>query len=306
MENKLSKDFIAAFNLDKEGFTEVTPFVDGNLGFSIKQKDTEKSNYASLIHIFVSNKALADEKIKPKPIITSATYGKQTQDGISMRREDEFSVYDPIDAEFPNEFFYDPQTKQFYRFGKKIEAIDILKRVYSKHVKTTNPIRGLITRFKIRFWWFFMKDVFNFISKIFYYALLVISGNRYKYEPLMQEVTLNGDVISSAWSRRVTPKVNEPQEKLKEAKKFQFLQYEASFWSIVFYSILHMIFYVTFMLKNYKPKMLTTIFENNFLTLIYVIISLFAVEFLVPKLLMLAIKYSSILSFRSAHKKIDL
>jgi hypothetical protein len=93
MENKLNKDFIKAFNLEKEGFTGITPFVDGNLGFSIKKKNTE-NDYASLMHVFVSSKALNDENIQPKPIITSATYGKETQGGISMRGEKRSLAHD--------------------------------------------------------------------------------------------------------------------------------------------------------------------------------------------------------------------
>ena len=304
MENVLNKDFIAAFNLERKGFTDITPFVDGNLGFSIKKKNN-KNDYASLMHVFVSSRALNDQSIQPKPIITSATYGKETQGGISMRGEKEFNVHDPIDVEFPNEFFYDSQTKRFFRYKKEIKAEDIVDRVYSKHVKTTKPIRGLVTRFKIRFWWFFVRDILGFITKIFYYTLFVISGNRYEYEPLLQETKINGEITSSAWPRRIT-NTKEAKEKKEDAKKFQFLQYEASFWSIVFYSIVHMIFYLVFMYENYKPRILTTIFENNFLTLIYVIISLFAVEFLVPKLLMWVIKRLSILRSYAAHKKINL
>src|SRR3954464_2202617 len=104
MENKLNKDFIEAFNFDQEGFTDITSFVDGNLGFSIKKKNTG-NDYASLMHVFVSSKALNHQSIQPKPIISSATYGKETQGGISMRGEKEFNLHDPIDVEFPNEFF---------------------------------------------------------------------------------------------------------------------------------------------------------------------------------------------------------
>lgn len=301
-----NKDFIEAFNLEQESFTDLTPFVDCTLGFSVKKSDIENSEYASLLHFFILNKVLNDEKIQPKPLVVSAVYGKKTSGGIAMRRQEEFNIHDPIDVEFPNEFFYHPKTKKFYRFKKEIKAKDILGHVYSKHIKTTKPIKGLITRSKIRFWWFFARNILSFIAKIFHWMLIFVSGNRYKYEPLLQETTLNGDIINSAWPRRITTLPNEPKEKLKEAKKFRFLEYEASFWSIIFYSIVHMIFYLIFMYQNYKPKMLTTIFENNFLTLIYVIVSLFAVEFLIPKLLMLVIKYLSILSFYAAHKKIDL
>lgn len=305
MKNELNNDFIKSFNLDKEGFTDLTPFIDCTLGFSVKKKGVAEKDYVSLIHVLVSDKVLHDDKIQPKPLIVSATYGRKTLEGIAMRRSEEFNVHDPIDVEFPNEFFYDLHTKTFYRFNKKVEAEYILKRVYAKHIKTTKPIKGLITRFKIRFWWFFTKNVINFVTRIFYCTLFLISGNRYEYEPLLQETKLNGKIVSSAWPTRVIS-TREPKEKKEDAKKFQFLQYDASFWSIVFYSVLHMIFYVFFMHINYKPKMLATIFENNFLTLIYVIISLFIIEFVLPKFLMQIIKHLSTLSSYSAHKKINL
>ncbi len=305
MTNKLNEDFIKAFNLEKWGFTDLTRFIDCTLGFSVKKGNVAENNYVSLLHFLVTDKVLNDEKIQPKPLIVSVTYGKKTPEGIAMRRQEEWSVHDPIDVEFPNEFFYNSQTKKFYRFNKEVKAEYILDRVYSKHIKTTKPIRGLMTRFKIRFWWFFARDVFKFITRIFYCGLYLISGNRYEYEPLLQETKLNGIIVSSAWKSRITG-IKEFKEKKEDAKKFQFLQYEASFWSIVFYSIVHMIVYAIFMYQNYKPLWLTTIFEDNFLTLIYVILSLFAVEFLIPKFLMWIIRSLSKLSSYSAHMKINL
>ena len=148
-----------------------------------------------------------------------------------------------------------------------------------------------------------MKLFFELITKINYFILLIISGNRFTYKPILEEEILNDTIIKSKFSERKKMKM---EEVLEEGKKFDFLAYKASRWSIIFYSLLHLLFYFISTFKDYKPIILTTIFKNNFLTLIYVIFSLWIIEAVLPKILISSIRLFSNCSFYSLHKTIKL
>ena len=204
-----------------------------------------------------------------------------------------------MDVEFPKQYFYDIRTNELYEKNKKITADKLINDVYNKHIKSTRPIKGLFIRMKIRFWRILMKSMFDIISKFFHHLLFIISGNRYSYEPVLETETLN----DLRFKKTEKPKM---KEKLKEGKKFNFYGYEASQWSIVFYSLLHFLLYVYFMYSGYKPIFITTIFKNNFLVIIYAILSLWIIETVMQTFLMFLIKYFSRLSADSLYGAIKL
>ncbi len=138
--------------------------------------------------------------------------------------------------------------------------------------------------------------------------LYIISGDKYSYEPFFEEETLNGKIFKSRLRPPIENVKNDEKlkEDLKKSAKISFFNHEVRHWPIVFYSISHGLFYVLFMLKNYKPIILITVFKNNFLTIIYVILSLWLVETITPKCLIFLIKIFSRLSFTSQYKSINI
>lgn len=304
MENNQNVNFIKKFRLSKLGFYALTSFTDYNIGFSVQKKLVGgDDNYVSLIQFFIPNKIFNDGQIRRKPLSIRATFGKKVEGGIKMRSFEEIKFTDPVDAEYPNEYFYDIKTGKFYKKNKKIITDKLVNEIYGKHIKSTKPVMGILLRLKLRFWWSFMKSFWGLISKFFYFALFVISGDRYTYDYIFKEETLNGNVITSKY--RGVNKDN-VKESLKEGEKFDFFGYKASRRSIIFYSILHFFLFGAFLYIDYKPAALIAIFENNFLTAIYVILSFWAIEVLIPDFFKLSIKSSSMLSEKCMYKKINL
>lgn len=304
MESEQNKIFINKFNLKRYGFYKLTPFVDCNIGFSVLKKlNSNDNDNVTLLKIYIDPEILKTEDEK-KLLSVGVAYGKKSKYGVTLRSFENIKLADPIDIEC-SDYFYNIKTEKLYKNNKEITGDKFINEVYSKHIESTKPIRGLLVRTKIKFWRTLMKSVYEFVFKFFYCILWLISGNRYSYEPFSEEEILNNRVIKSKYEE-IKKQEREVKEELKESKKFDFFGYNASTWSIVFYSFLHLLIYTIFMYYDYKPIFITTILKNNFLTLVYVFFSLFIIEVAIPKFLMLLIKYFSKLSFNSKYKKIKL
>jgi len=307
----IQQTFIEKFNIyNKYGFFGLVPFIDNNygIGFSIKKRlnDSDNKNI-TLLQFSIRKTILNDEKIKQKPMNIGATYGRDNLDGVTIRDFEKTKLTDPIDIEFPDEYFYNIETGELYKNRKKITADKLINRVYNQHIKSTKPIKGFFLIIKLFLWWKLLYLAFRYLSKVFYFLLFLISGNRYFYEPIFKEEILNNKVIKTEFpGEKITATKEEINEKLKEGKKFNFFGYEASRWSIIFYSVLHLMFYIVFIYFNYKPTIVIVVFKNNFITLIYVIVSLWFMESVLPKIFMCSIRFFSCLSFNSRHKRIKI
>lgn len=306
VKNEELKKFIGKFNLNKFGFTDVAPFSDGGIGFSARKSFKGNNIYKTQLSIFVYVESQVSKNSNRKPLIIHATYGEPTEGGIRIRSNPKIS--DPIDLESRDSYFYDVETGEFYKKNKKTCAEKIIDEIYSKHIKSTQIVRGLWLNFKILFWKFFLRSLFSHTSKFFCWMLCIISGDKYSYEPFFEEETLNGKIIKSRFRPpvEITNQGEKVRENFEESSKIDFFNYKVRHWPIVFYSILHGIMYIIFMLKSYKPLIITAIFKNNFLTVIYVIVTLWFLETIVPKSFIFLIKFFSRLSFVSHNKSISI
>ena len=299
-QNRDNKKFIDNFNFEKNGFFDISEFTNVSIGFSSKKKlyknDTKK---ASMVSIYIPKRAY--KKNQKNQLYIHATYGKIAENGIEMRQNRKLT--EPVDAEFPKEYFYDLRDNAFYKKNKKINADELLSEVYKKHILPTKPVRGLWMRVKMIFWWNFMKFILKFIASFFHYVLLCISGIKYLYSPIFREEKINDVIVKSDIEDF---EKNQTKPELKEGKKLKIFNYEASQWSIIFYSTIHLVIFLFFVKYNYYPDAITKIFKNNFITLVYAIFSLWVIEYLMPKIIMLLIKLFSGWSFKSAYKSIKL
>lgn len=301
MENE--KDmFIKQFNLEKNGFNDLNLFEDTPMGFSVKKKlNKHDKNNITLLSIYISDRVYNDGKDE-KQLYIRATYGKISGNGVIIRDFKDIKLTDPIDIGFLNCFFYNTKTRKFYKQNKIIDAEKIINTTYAKHIKSTKPLKGAFIRFKLFLLQKIISRIFENISKLFYIILLIISGNRYVYEPILGDETINNKVIKSKLNN-----VNlEMKEVLKEGEKFKFLDYEASRWSIIFYSIIHFLLFLFFFTNDLKSELASTITKNNFLTLLYVILSLWALEVVLPWILMLLIRFFSRQSANFLYKRVKL
>jgi len=302
MTDNQNNNFIKNFeNIDK--FYDYTPYVK-ETGFSIKKELKGGINKnTSLLKFYIPDNSKYSEK--RKPIIISATYGKKSDKSVIIR--DKIKISDPIDLISKNEYYYNADINKLYKGKKEISPSELVKYIYNLHIKPTKYIKGFWLRTKLFFWKVIMEKFFAYISIFLHHFLYIISGDKYSYKPILREEILNNKIINSNFKEMIGEKENkEMKEHLKKGRKFNFLGYEASRWTILFYSMLHLLFYIIFEYKNWHPAIIITILKNNFLTLIYVISSLWVMEIVVPTILKMFIKIISTLSWYSYIKKIKV
>lgn len=306
-ETEQNKRLRNKFDFEKYGFYSVMPYIDTQIGFGCKKKlDPQDTENVSGVGIYIPSQTLNDTSTTRKAFYATATYGKELAEGIQMRMDQKPS--EPLDHEFRDEFFYDTATEKIYKGKKEIEANEMLLEIYNKHIKTTRPIHGLLLRLKLRFWRVLLPWIFTFVSTIFHYLLLLISGDRYTYEFLFQEEKLNGQVINSRMEGRVNRSQEEARvkEEDKEAKKIDFFGNKVPQWPIVFYSALHLGVWFVVKYREIPTAQIENLFSNNFFVVLYVIVSFWLLETILPLLLKKLIKYSSTLAFHASHKKINI
>jgi len=300
MVNKHS-NFIKKFN-NGNGFYDYKLFTEGD-GFSIKKDLNRADDNTSLLKFYI-----LDDLKHPgsrKPIIISASYGKKLEESILIR--DKTKISDPIDLTSKDEYYYNVKSDKLYKGEEEISASELLNGIYTEHIKPTKLIKGVWLRTKIVFWRIIMKRFFSYISIFLHYFLYIITSDKYSYEPIMEEEILNNKIISSRFEDMIGRKKKEDmKEHFEKGKKINIFGYEASRWIIIFYSILHLLLYIIFKYKNWYLMIITTIFRNNFLTLVYVISSLWVMEIVIPTIFRKLIKFTSLVSWNSSIKKIKI
>lgn len=305
-QEEMQQNFVDVFRkIDGvSGFYGLTPYTDGNIGFSIKKdfSPSDADEHTSIISFYVPNKpGELDEK---KHIIIDANYGEKRGESISIRATEKTSISAPIDLISADDYYYDFSTKKLFHKTEEISPIALAQKIYSEHIKPTKPVRGLWLRIKLLFWKEILRTAFELLSRFFHYLLLIITGDRYSYVPVLQEEILNNQIIAHRFKEMVGHTKERGRAISQEGAKFNFLGYQASYWTIIFYSILNLALYLYCEAINWKPPIVVTLIKNSFLTLIYVIVSLWFLEAVVPRALKFLIKYSAVFSFRSASKRI--
>lgn len=307
VETEQNKRLRAKFNFDKHGFYGVSPYIDAQIGFGCKKKlNPQDTENVSGIGFYIPNRTLNNTGYTKKAFYITATYGKELDDGIQVRSIRNFC--EPTDLEFRDEFYFDTATEKIYKKDKEINANDLLLEVYGKHIKTTRPIWGLFARNKLRFWRIWLPWIPRSFSYLAHYFLYVISGDKYTYEFLFQEETLNGKIISSKTEWRIGTEKDrlKIKEEEKEAKKIDFFGNKVPQWPIVFYSMLHLCVWFSIKYSGVTTDGIEKFFDNNFLLVLYVIVSFWVIETVIPFLLKKSVKYSSILAFHTEHKAIKI
>lgn len=286
MENK--EKFKQLFGLPKDGFQEPVDLMDTEIGFSV-YKEREEKGFKSLFRFYIKNEDLNKEGILP--ITITASYGKEYEGGITISSSEfKRKLNGPIDFISENEFFYNIKDNKIYKKDKKTEisGINLLKKEDSLHMKTTRA-SGAWLVFKL-FWFHsvltkFWEVVFMTISAFQY----LISGEKIKI--------FDNLIDSNKYSKTTTYK---PLD-VKESELINLWGYKVKPWIAVIYSFLHLIIFIIFYNHSFKPPLLIALFKNNFLTLMYGIISLGLANIFLP-ILFIPIKLKGILrSVQSIH-----
>lgn len=257
----MKEQFKNNFGLPKEGFLEPIDLKDTEIGFSVYKTRAEEG-FKSLFRVFIKNEDLSNVS-KVKPVIVTASYGKESEDGIIVSSSEfKRKVSGPVDFISEGEFFYDTENNQLFFKEKKISGIDLLKEVDRWHLKPTRPIFGLGLRARLIWYHYILAWLFRLLFKFFAWIQYLFSGEKIKIFDNLKD--LDSFVRSKTDTSLHT----------KEGELIDLFGYKIKPWIAVLYSTVHLAAYLLLYKYKYKPEWLLGIFKNNFLTLMYGIISL--------------------------------
>lgn len=304
---ELQRQFIDKFREinDVNGFYDFTPYTDGNVGFSVKKDLNASDNNTSLLTFYLPPVPPAEDG--KRLMMIDATYGEKRDNGISLRDHNKIKLTSPADLTSRNDYYYDVAGNRLIKKTEEISPIALINEIYDEHIKSTKPFKGLWLRAKILFWRIISKDIFDVFYNISRFLLWLVTGDRYSYEPILQAEILNNEIVNHSMQELVGHRRDRGvKEVIKARPKFEFLGYSASYWVIIFYSIFHLLLYALFEYEDWRPAIITVLLKNNFLTLIYVIVSLWFMEVIIPMILKFLIKKTAALSFAVASRNIKV
>ena len=261
--------FKKQFRLPKEGFSSPVDLVDVNIGFQVS-KDKSQNGFRSVFKIYIKNKDF-ENKETLKPLIITASYGKEYKDGIITGSSDfKKKINWPIDLISSDDFFYNIKTNKFFdKNDKEINALNILKKIDKLHIKPSKPVRGIPLRAKLRY-----SNIISIIfSPIFNFFFSIVSGIHYSISG--KKVTL----LSNLSENRTMESTQ-----ISQGESINFYGFTLDLWIVFTYSILHLFALYIVYLFDYKPLWMIIIFNNNFLTLMYVIVSISIAKTFLPKI----------------------
>ncbi|MDO8676452.1 MAG: hypothetical protein Q7K16_02270 [Candidatus Azambacteria bacterium] len=269
----MKEEFKAQFFLPSNGFHEPVDLTDTEIGFSVF-KDRPQPGFKSLFRIYVKKEGLViPSPLKPLTIV--ASYGKETKNGLvvsssEFKRERNW----PIDLISEDEFFYNIQThKLFNKSGKNISGLDILQEVDKLHTKPTRLFSGFILRTQLFWYHKVFAVIFKSLFDIFSGLQYLISGKKIH---IFENFT-DPNNRSEAFEFR--------DLKVTRGKPIRIFEYEVEPWIAALYCIFHFVVFAVFYSYRYNPSWLKTVFENNFLTTLYGILSLGLANSILPTIL---------------------
>jgi len=264
--------FKKQFVLPSDGFLEPIDLTDIKIGFSVF-KDRPQKGFKSLFRIYINNDALSSVE-SLKPLTVTASYGKETENGITTySSEFKRNINWPIDLVSNNEFFYDIEKCKLFYKDKEISGLEVLKKVDEWHTKPNKLIGGSWLRTKLIWFRIIIPSTYKFLFKILSGFLYLSSGEKVDlfFNFFEQKNQLGAIEIGSP--------------KISRGDLIDIFGFKIEQWIAILYSIFHLSIFFIFYRYNYNPLWLTIIFKNNFLILMYVIISVGIAKIILPELL---------------------
>ncbi len=278
IKNNFSNHFQAISNFD-----DIKQFSTAEaIGFSLKKYHAPNNKITMMSCYFYLN-----DNDDIKKLIINVYYGDESEDKDGVRIRESFKINEPIDFSVDG-YCYDIVKNEFFEKNKnKIEPItlsEIIRKVYQKHTITTKKIKGFFVRIKLFFWRVAMVKLFKFFTSILSSLLFLITGDRYSFDPFWETRKLNGKIISSRLMK-------EPV-KIEKSEELKFFDYTCRYWTIIFYSFLHLSISIIFFYSS-TPPVFVYISKSTFLGLCYIMFSLWIVDRVLPWLFKKGIEETS-------------
>lgn len=259
------ENFVKAFNLPRNGFLGPVLF-EKDFGFSAeKERKDDGEAFASLYKFYISPEVL-NSKDSRKAIFIFVHYGKKTEDGIilsSSEWKNKRKLNWPIGLESKDEFYYNFSSKTFYYKNREVTAEDVLKKIEQLHNKPT----------KLEGWWLITRLFFFQVFLAGLYQILFESIAWLQYGFSGEKIRIFQDLREGERSFYAQTLIKKTRETPSETE-IDIFGYKVKPAIALGYSLFHLIVYLILNAIDFKPPWLVTIFKVEFLTLMYVILSL--------------------------------
>jgi len=291
-EGRIKEKFINKFRR-LQGFQSLTPFIDSSTGFSVVKKFKNSKTKLSLIKVSLQD----NDGTARRRIYVRAAFGRLDKDRSALLPTKSPNRLAPIDIESVGEYFYDPLKDLLYEGDEVTTAQKIMDKFYSEHIKSTKVFVGAPLRLRLVLQVKMPAQFFRLVEKVSHFLLLIFSGERFSWNPFFQNESTNSSAQGGAGN-------GSPDD--KPPKTLSIFGYEASRWAVVVYALINLAVYTLFVEFNFKPRILSRLIENNFLTVMYVVLSLGLIDFVLPRCLKYLIKLASNRAAEYPFKKIKI
>jgi hypothetical protein len=276
----ISDRFLRAFDFINNGYKDPTLLTD-IVGFSVQKEPSTSiikrikilkgKTYISLIYLYIPTEEIQSDK--PDKQLTLKVDFLLREEGKLLINDQYIKnkIYRPVNVISNADYKYNVNRNEFYDEDYKvINPIELLQRIYNLHIKPTKLWEGALLRDRLQFW----KIISNILNYIFVLLIEIwwfISGNKYSRGIEKRYF----DIISKD-IRNEFPRIN----KEKEGAKVQFFGLHTNRRIVIVFCILHLVIFTLFFYTNTRPGVIVTIFNNNFLTATYILLSLYILEWI--------------------------
>lgn len=205
----------------------------------------------------------------------------------------------PINFYTNDEYFYDFKSDKFYRLlkdgYKELQLQDIYDQIMRLHIASYTTCVGLRARIKIFVMRQIPTSIINIVSTFFGVLHWFIIGSIYSYDPIMAQIE---DKLKKEAKTPELPKDND---------EITFFGYKVKSWTLGSYAFLVLsFFFVSMYLLENIPEPIRIIFKNNFLVLLFAILTMLIYDKILPNLFVLVIKRIKDFSLEALSKEIKL
>lgn len=184
----------------------------------------------------------------------------------------------PINLSFNDQYKLDDENNQILDKKNNDITNGFLEIAYQDHIKATKLLSGFSYRFKLWKTRYLLKNIFAFLTFLGRHLLRIISGQKI-VSKTAEEIHFHKLI-----------KKNIEINKVEGDYSISFMNISANAYSAATYSFLHLLLAFVYIVFEFKISFISKIMNSTFLSIAYVVLTIFLWEKVIPKLLLQSIE----------------
>lgn len=295
---QVSGKFLTIFE-DIFGFENIVQLNDTLVGVSGKRQYSkelldrlrikDKKQYLCLIYVLIENSDLLNDEHTKKNLYIRVDFAFLYEN--NTYRFDYESVGNknarPVNLLSTEEYYFDVKNLKFYHKDKEILPRKIIDTLFEQHIKPTKYFKGLYLRSKLFFWRKIYPFMIKAISNLFVALSYIMFGIKHSWD-------IDKRYFSEVYTDKSKFISTKPKNAPDAPKEISFFGYPVSKWSLASYGSLILLLYITIVFYGHcQLLVIASIIHNNFLGLLFIILTLIIYETGLPILLKFLVKKTS-------------